>query len=49
MWTWKGQLGLLQQGRAAGAVMKRGTQKETQEQSAAVPAPLEAGQAGWAC
>jgi len=30
-------------------VMKRGTQKETQEPSAVVPALLEAGQAGWAC
>jgi len=49
VWPWKGQLGLQQQGRAAVAVMKRGTQKETQEQSAAVPAPLEAVQAGWAC
>ena len=50
VWPWEGQLGLPQQGRAAVPVMKRGMQKETQEQSAAVPAaPLEAGQAGWAC
>jgi len=48
VWPWKGQLGLLQQGRAAVAVKKRETQKETQERSAAVPALLEAGQAGWA-
>ena len=49
VWPWKGQLGLQQQGRAAVAVMKRGMQKETQERSGAVPAPLEAGQVGRAC
>ena len=49
VWPWMGQLDLPQQGRAAVAVMKRGTRKETQEPSAAVPALLEAGQAGWAC